>query len=75
MIYQPALFRMGLFHLVISQSSSGDDDENTYQQQIDIDVTGKDDSAAGVHFESGEQVHTFFNSTNILIMYLFPFVC
>ena len=44
---------MALFHLVISQSSDGDDDENTDPQPID--VTGNDDYAAGLHFESVEQ--------------------
>ena len=72
MICHPAFIQMGLFHLVISQSSDGDDDENTDPQPID--VTGNDDYAAGVHFESVEQGtsnYESFNSTaNILIMHM-----
>ena len=37
---------MALFHLVISQSSDGDDDENTDPQPID--VTGNDNSTANI---------------------------
>ena len=55
---------MGLFHLVLSQSTDDEDDQNTDRQSIV--VTGNDDSAAGVHFESVEQGtsnYASFNST------------